>query len=348
MKYLLKMSREIRKFGRNPVKKEVVDLETLETLTEQYIVAKKCQRDRIRSFKQEEVGLKYCPPLIGSVPETNLISVERGWRRVPAEILLSIAEGLATGEHWWLRNPRRGGEWRMPKCSSLAEIQDRYLNFWKDGDNYSDWRTNVRFTNQVRFNQASWKKIGWVDPVDYKEKTSKTWGGRKREFKFPPPVRMRWEPFMGGYRSGYNYERFLEIIVSPSTTTGTIRWCTGTGEESSFIGSILVILPGAEDDGIIAENIARADELTARYAKTVFEAKKAGLTGELEVYLPDGKTVYGTADLSQEDKFLLHLGYWERRSWTAEGEERRFAKWLRREELLKMVEVAKPLPYKQK
>ncbi len=290
-------------------------------LRQQYELEKTLLRAEIVARRSKK---KSRPPLLTAVKKTNLISVERGWREAPADILLAIAEGLATGWHWWLMNPnRQQAEREVSDPKSLDQVRDAYLECWlnEEGE-WDQWATKIQFS-QTPFKTGRFP--GWLDP----KKTPQA-----------GLCRMRWTPIRN-YRSGYNYERSIQIEVLPEASGGVIRWNTGTGEPSSFIGCILVILPGAEDDGRIAKNITEDDELVARYAKTVFEAKKAGYK-RIKLIDPQWRE---EPPLYREDEYFLHLGYRERRSWTIQGEEKRIARWPRRKKLLQMIEVAKPLEY---
>lgn len=290
------------------------------SLRQQYELEKELLREDIIARRRRKEAR---PPLLTAIKKTNLISAERGWREAPADILLAIAEGLATGLHWWLMNPNRQPEREVPDPKSLDQVRDAYLECWLNEEGELDqWATKIWFS-QIPFETGRFP--GWLDP----EETPQT-----------GLCRMRWTPIRN-YRSGYNYERSIQIEVFPGATSGVIRWNTGTGEPSSFIGCILVILPDAEDDGRIAESIVEDDELVARYAKTVFEAKEAGHE-RIKLIDPQWQE---EPPLYREDEYFLHLGYRERRSWTIQGEERRIARWPRRKKLLRMIEAAEPLRY---
>ena len=294
--------------------------DTFAYLRQEYELKKQSLREEIAERKRRRKP--WPPPLLTAIKKTNLISAERGWREAPANVLLAIAEGLATGWHWWLMNPNRQPEREVPDPKSLDQVRDAYLETWYDNGEMDQWATRIQFSRKPF---ATGRYPGWTDPKDAPQTGI---------------CRMRWTPIMN-YRSGYNYKRSIQIEVFPGATNGVIRWNTGTGEPSSFVGCILAILPDAEDDGRIAKSIAEDDELVARYAKTVFEAKKEGYE---RIKLIDSQW-REEPPLYRENEYFLHLGYRERRSWTIQGEERRIARWPRRKELLRMVEVSKPFKY---
>lgn len=228
----------------------------------------------------------------------NNIASPRGCREAPAQVLLAIAHGLATGDQWWLWSPadRKREGWVLPAPATLAEA--------------------------VAANEAVERN--------------------------PPLVRMdgpafEWVPFSDGCFDD-SASRRIVIRVEDGASVGTIEWTAGAhkdGEEfkcSSFLASILVILPDAEDDGTLARYIEAGDQEEARRLAAVRAAKAAGL--DRVVINNSGYAV----EVSRADTF--RPGRQPRRSWNLEGEELRFAPFPRPHEVEALVASAEPLPWR--
>lgn len=223
----------------------------------------------------------------------------------PADLLLAIAHGLATGGSfwsWWLQSPRsrQKNEWVIPTPASMEEVRAANAKALADDPQGPASETQV-------------------------EDDTTTW------------------------RSPHYTDEFVSITVRSGEDTGRIEWGTDSKNSPSFfIGSILAILPGATDDGTLCQVMEAQDARWYRQVATVFAAKDAGEGGMIIVMDDDGITeVDGNCSLCWEKEQYLNLGYTPRRSFTREGEERRFAKWPRRYEVEAGVSIAKPFPWKR-
>jgi hypothetical protein len=255
------------------------------------------------------------PPLIEGYIETYNIAAPRGRRAAPAELLLAIAHGLATGHHWWLMTPevRKSQKWVYPAMSSMAQVQQAH----KDSCNEDpQWAPNVTFISD--------------DTI-------------------------RWVPFLGR-KIGSNYDRGVKIRVIPGASTGTIQWNSGKWsqreevEASTFLASILCLLPHAKDDGTIAQIHEDQDQKSFRVAATVLAARKQDLPEYSWIVDPeteDEERICSHGMLhTKYDSELYRLGYQERRSFTRTGEEIRFARWRSMAERKEVVAKTAPLPFK--
>lgn len=241
------------------------------------------------------------------------ISSPSGQEQAKSALLLAIAHGLATGEHWWLwsqksRNycraafPTRGvrgiKKWDSPTPTNLAEVAVAH--------------------KRLVIEAAS-------DPA-----------------VIPPRVSfhgstMIWKPVNESLYS----DRKVVIRVEDGADNGTIWWNNGkqNGEPSAFLASILVLLPGTEDDGSVAVYMTACDLWEARHLAALRQAKAAGLAW----VLVEGDLFPCNTARADEP---LHLGNAPRRSFTSEGQERRFARWHKPDERERLVANAAPLAWR--
>lgn len=243
------------------------------------------------------------------------LSAPSGHLEVLAELLLAIAHGLATCG------------WR----------QDEEGRWWQDGH----WWL---------MSPADRKGAGWTLPVpaDLQEV-----GAANRllpECK-APCVRLtdastfEWVPFEGGYYFDEDGGRKIIIRVEEGARTGTIEWCSGKEGGSSFIASILILLPGAQADGEINRLLEAEDKKEALRIATVRAAKASGVTGA--IVEPDtGYLIASAEEVARGGDF--HPGRQPRRSWTPQGQERRFARWLKPQDWERLVAQATQLPWRQR
>lgn len=234
---------------------------------------------------------------------TNYISSTYGCHEAPANLLLAVAHGLATAQHWWLWSPAdRGGlNWTLPRPRLMYAV-----------------------------------KMVHEELVAVAERDSSI---------FPPRIIVNgfifeWKPLNDLMYPG-DGRKVIIRVKGVDALAGTIEWNSGTGQPSTFIASILAILPGAVDDGKVAELVAERDQQWAREIKTILEAQASGYRGDM--YTLDGKLFSTSSELSREREYFFHLGYNPRRSWTIAGEEKRFARWLKRAEMEAMVYEAEHL-----
>lgn len=238
-------------------------------------------------------------------PEEKKIAARTGWRKAPASLLLAIAQGLATERHWWLASPSDRKSW--DELPAPASM--------------TEVEVAARLIREERGNQAPCTGI------------------RGDIFE--------WRPWTQDTR-----DRKITIRVPEGASQGTIEWSTGKSREqgdewacSAFVASVLVVLPGAEDNGVIGAYIQALDTAAAQRAATVFEAQKAGVRSNI-VDPATGHEIASAGEMRREAGYFLHLGHQPRRSYTYEGEERRFARWLRKHEFLALVQGVTPLPWK--
>ena len=230
-------------------------------------------------------------PVLDTPPVTMDIAAGCGQRTAPADLLLAVAAGLAEGYHWWLIRPD-GREWTAsPETLHALAVRMQEL---KDGQDGGDM-----FVPAVEL---------WPDAGIFE-----------------------WRPCSSG---GGNYgRRILMDFSGPDSSTARIMWWSGKWEDrqwlpSTFIASILILLPGAEDSGLLAELLEPDDALAAAGLAAGRAAQDAGEAGRIMASIDAGDPVevghvhkpgvYGGG-------LQIYYDYRPRCAWTLDGEKRRFA-----------------------
>lgn len=289
----------------------------IETARELYAMdvrnAKKVVRARIANDAEGRCwSYANQPPVRRGLCETNNIAAGCGWRSAPTNTLLAIAEGLATGNHWWLYNPSDSRS--VPAPTSMSQVKQA----WEVAkDDQGQWAPNVTIR---RLSEDEWE--------------------------------LKWLPLMGGDHSDSYARFIVIRIGERQThgeilwQTGKFVGFLGeTWESSTFIGAALSLLPEAENDGTIERMVSEQDAHHARWMATWRVVKSAGVTSSV-VDPATGKELIESSSLQRDEDSLLRPGYQPRRLWDATDREIRIARWISASSFRRMVDEAEPLVWK--